>query len=167
MRGELAMRTLRGPAKGEKVQAHLRGMAELREAGRQIEEALASRYAALGLKQVPVTLEAVQAALPSNAALVEYFAFTPFDARGRPSSRWGKPRYVAYVLRPVGQPAWADLGEAEPIDRLARDVRFKYGGNDSTAARAARDLDKLAMEPVRKLLGETAAVIGGASIHRR
>ena len=158
VRSELATRTLRGPAKGEDLQAHLQALAKLREAGRQIEEALASRYAALGLKEIPVTLEAVQAALPSGAALVEYFVFKPFDARAKQGSRWGKPRYVAYVLRPQGEPGWVDLGEAESIDRLAREVRSKYAAGDGTAERPARDLDKIVMEPVRKLLGAATDV---------
>jgi tetratricopeptide (TPR) repeat protein len=158
VRAELAKRTLGGPAKGEDLEAHLRGLTELHEAGRQIEETLASRYAALGLKQIPVTLEAVQAALPSGAALVEYFAFKPIDVPAKPEGYWGELRYVAYVLRPRGEPDWVDLGETEPIDRLARQVRSKYATADPEAARAARDLDKLVMEPVRKLLGRTTDV---------
>ena len=159
VRAELATRTLRGPAKGEDVQAHLRRLAELREAGRQIEEALASRYAALGLKQAAVTMEAVQAALPSDTALVEYFVFEPFDARAKRESQWGKPHYVAYVLRPKGEPGWVDLGEAERINWLAHAVRTNYAAGDlSAASRPARDLEKLVMAPVRKLLGATTNV---------
>jgi CHAT domain-containing protein len=154
VREELATRTLRGPATGEDPPAHLRALAELREKGRQLEEALASRYAALGVKQIPVTLQAVQAAIPAEAALVEYFAFSPFDAQVKFESGWGKPRYVAYVLRPRGEPGWVDLGEAEPIDQLAKQVRHKLAAGDRSVAGPARELEKVLVSPVRKLLGD-------------
>jgi CHAT domain-containing protein len=158
-RAELAARSLRGPARGEDPQIHERDLAERHKAVSQIEESLASRYAALGLKQIPVTLEAVQGTLPLDAALVEYFVYRPLDSLAKPGDRWGKERYVAYVLRRRGDPGWADLGEAERIDRLARETRSKYASGDRAAAKSARELARLVVEPVRRLLGDATHVL--------
>src|SRR5262249_5162186 len=61
----------------------------------------------------PVTLDAVQAALPAGGALIEYAVFTPQGPRSEKSE---PPRYVAYLLADRGQPKWADLGETAAID---------------------------------------------------
>jgi tetratricopeptide (TPR) repeat protein len=48
-----------------------------------------------------------------------------FDPRaGSKSTRWGTPRYVAYVLRCEGDIAWADLGEAAPIEAAVRQAQL-------------------------------------------
>lgn len=154
LRAELAMRTLRGSGKVEDLQT----LAGLRENERRLEEALADRYATLGVKHIPVTLAAVQAAIPAGAALAEYFVFKPFDKSAQFGSRWGKPRYVVYILRPRGEPSWVDLGESEPIDQLAKQVRRGLAAGDRGGADAAKQLTRLVVSPVRKLLGEITDV---------
>jgi CHAT domain-containing protein len=159
IRSKVAGLALRGPLEGTDPESHARALANLREKGRQLEEELALHYAALGVKQGPVTIEAVQAAMSAGSALVEYFVFRPFDPRAKPASRWGKARYVAYVLRPSGEPSWADIGESEPINHLAKMLRASLSAGDKTAAsRSSRELDKLVMAPVRNLLGKTTEV---------
>ena len=51
----------------------------------------------------PVTLSAVQAALPANSALIEFAYFTPLDPK---TEKTEPPRYLAYLLAPQGQPNW-------------------------------------------------------------
>jgi CHAT domain-containing protein/Tfp pilus assembly protein PilF len=159
IRGKVAGLTLRGPPEGTDPEAHARALADLREKGRQLEEELALHYAALGLRETPVTIQAVQAAMPAGSALVEYFVYRPFDPRAKAALRYGKPRYVAYVLRPRGELGWADLGESESINHLAQRLRASLSaGDESTASRSSRELEKRVMAPVRSLLGETTEV---------
>jgi len=139
--------------------SHQRRLAELRESGRQLEESLSARYAALSVRPIAVTLEAVQRKLPAGTALVEYFAYRPCDRRSKTGSEWGRPRYVAYVLLESGEPRWTELGDAEAIDKLAREVRLKFATSDRAAPQAARALDRLVMQPVRRLLGDATNVL--------
>jgi CHAT domain-containing protein/Tfp pilus assembly protein PilF len=100
----------------------------------------------------PVTLDAVQAALPAGTALVEFAFYTPRE------SQLGKsdpPRYLAYLLAAQGQPKWVDLGEAAPIDRAVDDWRKALRNpNRIDVKRLARAVDERVMRPVRSLLGE-------------
>ncbi|WP_437758328.1 CHAT domain-containing protein [Sorangium sp. So ce1389] len=132
------------------------------DAERQALEAeIGRRSPELRTKLSPVSLAQVQAAVPDGAALVELFRYQPFNPRGTEAAnrRWGNARYVAYVLRHRGDIAWADLGEAAPIedaaDRLLRALR-----RPATDPRpAARALDALVMQPIRRLLGSTRQVL--------
>lgn len=60
----------------------------------------------------PVTISAIQIAIPKGAALVEWYRYNPIDPKIKDEqSRWGKPRYVAYVLKHDGEPVVVDVGE--------------------------------------------------------
>ena len=64
-----------------------------------------------------MTLEAVQAALPEDAALLEFAIFRPFDPKAEVSAEaYGPPHYAAYVVRKNAAPRGVDLGPAAPID---------------------------------------------------
>lgn len=87
----------------------------------QLEDALAD--AGVGLRAItqPLTLKAVQEALPRDAVLVEFALYRPINVKATtPAARFGSPRYAAYLLAPEGSPIGIDLGEARPIDALIR-----------------------------------------------
>ncbi|XYI00858.1 tetratricopeptide repeat protein [Sorangium sp. So ce1128] len=109
----------------------------------------------------PVSLAQVRAAVPDGAALIELFRYLPFDPRGTEATKtkWGKSRYVAYVLRHSGDIAWADLGEAEPIENAAERFLRALRRPASDPRPAARALDALVMQPLRRLLGPTRQVL--------
>ncbi|WP_438035773.1 CHAT domain-containing protein [Sorangium sp. So ce204] len=109
----------------------------------------------------PVTLAQVQAAVPDGAALVELFRYKPFNPRGTKAAntRWGNARYVAYVLRRSGDIAWADLGEAAPIEDAADRLLLALRRPAADPRPAARALDALIMQPIRRLLGPTRNVL--------
>ena len=114
----------------------------------------------------PVSLSSVQAALPADAALIEFLSYRPFNARaGRGEKKFGAARYVAYVARREGEPQFVDLGGAAAIEakveklRVAlRDGRRAAAGDVATVKSAARELDIQVMRPVRALLGATRRV---------
>ncbi|HYP02451.1 MAG TPA: tetratricopeptide repeat protein [Pyrinomonadaceae bacterium] len=107
------------------------------------------------LEARPVTLDAVRAAIPTGAALVEMVLYRPYEPKTIGKSRFGAPRYVAYVLtREAGAPLWVDLGEAAAIDRdiaLWRRALTNHASRD--VRERGRALDEMLMRPVRTLLG--------------
>ncbi|WP_437841993.1 tetratricopeptide repeat protein [Sorangium sp. So ce1153] len=158
LRGELATRTLRGPAPGEDVSHHSDTLAELLADIEVLEQDLAARYKALAAERRAVTVEAVQAALGPGSALVEVALFQPFDLHAKPDRRVGDPHYVAYVLHRTGEPSWVELGPAAPIDALVAAGRALLSATDPRHAEAARALDEKVMLPVRQLLGDAREV---------
>ena len=123
----------------------------------RIEIALMDRSAEFRDKLRAHTLEAVQAQIPTRAALIEFALYRPSDAKALISR---PPRYAAYVLPAKGQPRAVDLGEAAPIDRAVAELRqaLRDAANDEVK-RPARALDELIMRPVRGLLGETRELL--------
>jgi CHAT domain-containing protein len=89
---------------------------------------------------------------------VEIARYTPLElhANRRDRSRERTPRYVAYVLGPTGDPTFADLGEAAPLEAAVDAFRRALGDPDHThdPKPAARALDRLLMAPIRALLGD-------------
>ena len=109
----------------------------------------------------PITLSAIQSAIPANAALIELYVYRPFNARyTKPDERFGTPRYVAYILPSEGAIQWVDLGEAAVIDRAVEAWRTALRDpNRADAKRLARALDQQVMQPVRRLLGKTRSLL--------
>jgi CHAT domain-containing protein/Flp pilus assembly protein TadD len=145
-------------------EAHLAQIAELREQVSTLESELARRSTAFRVEVQPATLEAVQAEIPADAALVEIIQYKPFDPSADQDERWGEPRYAVYVLHPNGDIAWADLGEASVIDQQVQAFREvlrggEYSGRPSYTTdevkQAARELDALVMAKIRPLLGDS------------
>ncbi|MDC0746228.1 CHAT domain-containing protein [Polyangium mundeleinium] len=140
----------------------------------ELEADISRRSAELRGDLRPLTVDEVRAAIPEGATLVEFFIYAPFDTDTW-SYRVGEPRYVAYVLHRSGEIAWADLGPAAPIHaavtRLRQALSRKAAGPGPIGAHgtareflshaepfvdprpAARDLDALVMQPIRRLLG--------------
>ena len=129
-------------------------IAELESRKEQLEAALSDHSAEFRAQIRPVTLEAVQAAIPADAALLEFAVFRPFDPEAaRNEEAYGPPHYAAYVVGRHGSPVGVDLGAAEDIDRLVvrmRDaVRDPASGDVKARARA---VDERIIQPIRASL---------------
>ncbi|MEM8638370.1 MAG: CHAT domain-containing tetratricopeptide repeat protein [Cyanobacteria bacterium P01_G01_bin.54] len=61
-----------------------------------------------------VTISQVQQQIPTDAVLVEYVLYRPFDPQAE-ADNWGEPRYAAYLLTAQGPPRWVDLGAQAAI----------------------------------------------------
>lgn len=121
----------------------------------QLEADLSQRSREFAQQSQPVTIAAVQKAIPTNAALVEFIKYISVNPKGSQNQRWGAPRYAVYVLRATGDVQWADLGAASEIESLITQYRQSLVdprrlGDLRPAARA---LDAKIMAPVRKLVG--------------
>jgi CHAT domain-containing protein/Tfp pilus assembly protein PilF len=125
----------------------------------RLEAEVSQRSAPFRAHTQPITIEAVQRAIPVGAALVELVSYNPYDpkvAKGKErGQRFGAARYAAYVLRSEGEPLFADLGEVALVDvRVARLRAELKNPLSKDVKAAARDLDEAVMSPIRKLLGD-------------
>lgn len=111
---------------------------------------LAAHSVEFQVQSEPVTLDAVQAAIPQDAALVEFLSYNPFDVKAREGD---SPHYVAYILKRRGEPDWVDLGDAEKIDAEVARFLGSLRGNQPDIRQRARELDEKVMRPVRRQLG--------------
>lgn len=161
--GQLATESSRGPGAAS-PEEYRKNLAALELTRRSLEAEIGSRCASFLTEQRLLTLSDVQAMIPEGAALVEIGRYRPIDRRpGRSLLREGHAHYVAYVLRRSGDPTFADLGESFFVDRAADKLRRALADHDRThdPKPAARNLDRLLMQPIRALLGDTRWVFFG------
>ncbi|MCS6782795.1 MAG: CHAT domain-containing protein [Gloeomargarita sp. SKYG98] len=129
----------------------------------QLEAELSRRSREFAQAQAPVTLAAVQQAIPAQGALVELVVYRPFNPKAKSDDEaFGAARYGVYVLRAKGDPGWADLGPAGEIDALVERYRralldVRRGGGELQGA--ARALDARVMAPVRRLVGDATHLL--------
>jgi CHAT domain-containing protein len=147
---------LKGLSKSDPVQFRTQAEKLEAEAG-QLEAQISARSIEFRTQTQPVTIERVRQAIPVGAALVEIMSYRTLNPQAKTEKEtFGAARYVAYVLRREGEPAFADLGEAAPIDRASAQFRTVLSSPRRTDVKqSARALDEMIMRPVRKLLGNT------------
>jgi CHAT domain-containing protein len=119
----------------------------------RLEADLARISAEFRVEQTPVTLAAVQAAIPANTALIEFIKYRPFDPK---TFKRGDFRYGVYLLNAAGAVHWADLGPAAEVDLLAQ--RFR---NTAQQFRRPRAVRTTARELEQRLLGRLRPQLEG------
>jgi len=113
------------------------------------------------VRSLPITLEAVQAAIPDDAALIEFASYRPFNPEAaKDDEAYGRPRYVAYVLRRQGEIRWKELGEAKAIDdAVARLREALRDPKRKDVENLARIVDQKVFQPLRPLLGDLTRML--------
>jgi CHAT domain-containing protein/Flp pilus assembly protein TadD len=157
---QLATLALGGPRKMPLDEYRSR-LAALEDSREKMESAISRRSAEFRALSQPVSLEAIRAAIPADAALVEFAAYRPYDPKAVANEgAFAKPRYIAYILRRDGDVRWADLGDRLAIDQAATAFRQSLrdpGRRDvKTLSRA---LDHKLLQPLRPLLGNAARLL--------
>lgn len=158
---KLSKLILDGPAQ-KATPAEYQEQIKLLEGQREdLEAEISERSAGYYQRTQPVTLAAVQALIPEDAALVEFAVYRPFDPKAPDNSKaYGEPRYVAYVLRRQGEVKWKELGEARAIDGAVDALRRALGDPQRRDARAlARALDEKLMRPLRAAAGDATQLL--------
>ncbi|MEW6734815.1 MAG: tetratricopeptide repeat protein [Acidobacteriota bacterium] len=154
-RNQLSTLTLQGPDK-EPIQHYRSKLTKLEQHIQSLEAQISTRSAEFRTQLQPITLVAVQTAIPKDAVLVEFAAYHPYDAK---TDKYGSAHYAVYLLTNNGEPQWAELGEAEPINKAVQSLRALLRNPQSDIERdikrQARALDELLMRPVRSLTGST------------
>jgi CHAT domain-containing protein/Tfp pilus assembly protein PilF len=158
--GQLARLVLNGPQKMP-LEEYRKSIAALEEQKEQLESQIGRRSTEFRAASAPVTLEAVQGAIPTEAALVEFAVYRPFDPLIESvGAAFGELRYAAYVARRSGPPAAVDLGNAASIDKQVASLRAALGDPARTdVRRLSRALDQAVMRPVRALVGNSTQLL--------
>ena len=149
----IANLTLRG-AGNDKPEVYQQKLRTLEEEKEKLEDALSRRSAEFRTSSQAVTIDAVRAAIPENAALIEFVFYSPVDPKSKSAEKSpNPPQYVAYILRRQGAIEWKELGDAAAIDaaidnfrQALRDPKRKDVGQ------FARAVDEKIMSPIRSLL---------------
>ncbi|HMV82824.1 MAG TPA: CHAT domain-containing protein [Blastocatellia bacterium] len=160
VRSQLANLVLGGPQSAKPAE-HLSRIKKLEAQREELENEISRRSSEFRAQSQPVTLEAVQALIPEHAALVEFVAYRPFNAKfTQPSKEFDVPCYAAYVLHHQGEAQWVELGEKQPIDEAIGKLRSALRDRKRKDFKTlARIVDKLLMQPVRPLLGKSRRVL--------
>jgi CHAT domain-containing protein len=110
---------------------------------------------------VPITIAAVQSAIPRDAVLIDFFRYRSFDPdQSVAAKRFGAPRYVAYALRHDGPPEWIELGESSSIDSaVAAFHRALTRTGDGSVSEAAAALRERLTNPILHLAGNAREII--------
>src|SRR5262249_54038369 len=119
------------------------------------EDDISRRSGEFRSQYLPVTLEAVKAAIPPGTALIEFALYRPFNAgAGNADNAYGRPHYVAYVLRHDGEIKWKELGGAKATDTIVEAFRESLRNPWRVdVKRRARAVDAKVFQPLRPLLG--------------
>jgi CHAT domain-containing protein/Tfp pilus assembly protein PilF len=157
---QLARLILDGPQQNTPVE-HQNEVKTLEEKREGLEGEVSRRSAGFYEKAEPVTLAAVQPAIPKEAALVEFAVYRPYDPKAPDNQKaYGDPRYVAYVVRRQGDVQWAELGDAKKIEDAISAWRQAVRTPTGTEVRSlSRVLDEKVMRPVRTLVGDATQLL--------
>ena len=123
----------------------------------KFEFALSEQSAEFRTQSRPVTLDAVRAAVPDDAALIEFAVYRPFDPNAETNSTaYGAPRYAAYVITPHQPVHGFDLGGEVPVDESVEALRLALADPARTDVnQLSRRVDALVLEPLRAALGNS------------
>ncbi len=155
---ELAKLALGGPQKMEPSE-YQNQLSALQEQKDKLEEAISARSAAFRTRSQPVTLAAVQAAIPPGGALIEFASYRPFDPRIE-GNQYGESRYVAYILRQGGEVGWREIGPAKEIDSAVDSLRQALRDPErKDVQQLGRAVDEKVMQPLRGLLGDSSQLL--------
>jgi len=137
-------------------------LANVQDQAKQKEDELSRRSAEFHLQSQPVNVEAIQKLIPSDTALVELVQYQPFNPQAPQKDRLSKPHYAVYILNSSGNIQAIDLGEVEKIQpalelffQSVRDAQTP----DTQLKQSARKLDKIVMQPIHQLLGNTHKIL--------
>jgi tetratricopeptide (TPR) repeat protein len=152
---QLARLVLNGP-QGVSFEEHQKKVRGLEEQEERLEAEISGRSAEFRAGSQTVTLDAVQAAIPANAALIEFAVYRRFDPKAESNREaYEDPCYIAYVLRQKGEVRWRDLGDARALDEAAHLLRQSLGNPLLRDVRErCRAVDQKVMQPVRALVGD-------------
>lgn len=157
---DLAKLVLNGLQK--RARADYQQQLAVREAEKErLEAEISTRSAEFRAQSQPVTLAAVQAAIPRGAALVEFAIYRPYDPKAvSDHEAYGAPRYVAYVVRHEGAAQGVVLGEAQAIDARVDALRQALTDPQRADVRQlARAVDEQLIRPLRPLLGDATQLL--------
>jgi CHAT domain-containing protein/Tfp pilus assembly protein PilF len=160
IRSEIARLVLRGPHKMT-IEQHRDRIKALEDRADKDAADISRRSNEFRAQYLPVTMEAVRAAIPSDSALIEFASYRPFNANAKEGDEaYGQSRYVAYILRREGEIEWKELGEAKAIDTTIAALRKAMRDpRRQDVKRLARAVDAKVFQPLRPLIGDMTRLL--------
>lgn len=152
------------PGKDADVAAWRKRLTDLTFEKERIESELSAKSAAFRQIATDLKLEALLAALPRDAMLVDFLEFNRFfPQQKRDAGPTWESQLVAFVVRPAAKPdeqvTLVALGASEPIAQAIDTWRTTLG-DGAEAEKAAGELRRLVWEPVEKhLTGATTVLV--------
>jgi CHAT domain-containing protein/TolA-binding protein len=154
-RARLASLALGGPERGDAATYRAR-LEQASAKVESIEADISERSAEFRSESRPITVDAVQSAIPADAALIEFALYHPKGNRSAPAAS----KYSAYIVRSNGRTDWVDLGDAGILDALIDQWRRALRDPHRDDVRAlARAVDDRLMRPIRMRLGATLQLL--------
>lgn len=155
----LAKLTLNKPPKISSAE-YEKQIDELQKEKEQIEIEIGDENAKFAVQTPSVTLDAIKAEIPVDAALVEFAVYLPFDFKNDDfNNAYGVPRYVAYILRKNGNVKFAEIGDKKTIDKTIVDFRKALSDPKNKDLKTfARAADEKIMKPIRAALGDSKQI---------
>lgn len=152
VRGQLASLIL-GPQETTPAQRQ-KEINNLEEKEESLEAEISGLVGEFRAQSHPVTIASVQSLIPTDAALIEFISYQPFNAKSqKPDQVFGEPHYIAYILKPGTEPQWVDLGTAGPINQAINEWRKALSQpNRMDVQQLAQTVEKLIMRPIRNHL---------------
>ncbi|MEZ2235335.1 tetratricopeptide repeat protein [Microcoleus sp.] len=144
------------------LQEYRQRVSDIDDRAKQLEDQLSRRSAEFRTLAQSVPLEKIQKLIPTDAALVEFVRYQPVNPKAQLNQRFGEPHYAAYILTSSGNIQAIDLGEANKIEKSLELFRQSLADQNTPISQlqeSARNLDRLLMQPVRKLLGNTDKIL--------
>jgi CHAT domain-containing protein len=129
-------------------------LAQLQNTEKDLQASLSQRGSLFRSEGTPVTLAAVQAAIPADTALVELVRYRPVIADAPVLQNFGPPRYGVYVLDAAGLMTWQDLGEGEAIDQAVDRFNRTLVDRSQSPVATSRALAALILDPILPALTE-------------
>jgi CHAT domain-containing protein len=153
---------------GEQDDEYKQKIKSLEEKREKLEVEISRRSAGFYEQTKPVTLKDVQAAIPVDAALIEFAVYRPISPKGyefitdraHDPNAAGEPRYAVYVIRKQGTAQGRELGAAREIDAAINAFRQALRDpNRKDFEKLARAVDERVMQPVRDLTEDAAHLL--------
>lgn len=157
---QLSSLTLNKPAKisNDDYQKQLTDLEEQKE---KIEREISNRSAEFGVQLSKVTLDSIKKEIPSDAALIEFATYRPYDSKIEDAEKaYGSPRYVAYILQKNKEVICKEIGDKKTIDEAIDNFRQALRNSKKTEVKQlARVADEKIMQPLRSVLGNTKQLL--------
>ena len=139
------------------LQQYVAELSKIENRAAEIDQRLSADNAAV-IAFDPISIQSVQAKIPSNAALVEIVRYQPTKADAVATST--EDRYAAYLVTAQGDVQAVDLGVAETLDQLALEFQQALRTRSNSAKSVGNRVYQQLMEPVlSKLSGKTHLII--------
>src|SRR5581483_4468382 len=127
----------------------------------QLEAEIGRRSAEFRARSMPVTIAAIQQAIPDDAALIEFAEYHPINTKAATeATKPLEPHYIAYVLRRNSELKWKELGAAREIDEAVDALRQALRDplrQDVTPL--SRVVDEKVLRPIRSIVGDATRLL--------